>query len=45
MRLPQTARRKAGLEPEENHRVNTGEFEWYTPARYLDAVGSDLPGA
>jgi hypothetical protein len=32
-------RRRAGLEPEENHRAQgTGENEWFTPEEYLHAA-------
>jgi hypothetical protein len=37
-KLVLAACRKAGLEVEESHRVNTGEYEWYTPERYILAA-------
>jgi hypothetical protein len=33
-RVEAAARRKAELEVTESHRVNTGEYEWYTPVEY-----------
>jgi len=43
-KLRQAAYRKAGLEVEESHRVNTGEYEWYTPERFVTAARSVMGG-
>jgi phage N-6-adenine-methyltransferase len=44
-KLIQAAYRKAGLEPEENHRAEgTGENEWYTPAQYVAMAREVLGG-
>ena len=38
-KIIQAAYRKAGLEPEENHRAEgTGENEWFTPLEYIEAA-------
>lgn len=44
-RLRQAARRKAGLEPEPNRvSPNSGEYEWYTPAVYIEAARQVMGG-
>ena len=43
-RVAQAARRKAELEVSDSHRVNTGEYEWYTPERYIEAARAVMGG-
>lgn len=41
----QAAMRKAGIEAGENHRAEcSGEFEWYTPGRYIDLARTVMGG-
>ena len=45
-KIIQAAYRKAGLEPEENHRAEgTGENEWFTPLEYIEALAQALAEA
>ena len=44
-KLRLAAYRKAGLEPEENHRAEgTGENEWFTPSQYIEAAREVMDG-
>jgi hypothetical protein len=43
-RLRLAAFRKAGLEPELTNRPSSGEFEWYTPERYITAAREVMGG-